>query len=473
MPNYNLTREERTVLRSLPPTLRQVIYAVFHKVQSPPPIIITSVLNALSSAMQSYVMVESLHGECIPVSLYTLVIAESGERKTSTDSTVMKPLIEFENNLLRAAELQNAQDETELIAWKARIKFAKNALAKAIKNADLDQENHAKAELQSLQQRKPIVSSVTRQILNDVTAAALFQSLAGDRKSVTLHSSDAGNLFTRANMDFIANANLIWDGKDVVISRVSHGELFIRSGRLTLALMLQPSVLERISKRKDDVFRLSGYFARMLITAPISTQGHRFGSHVSDKDELCISEFHARLEAILQESKNHQNRQSTIMLHFSPEARYHLTQLHSRVERGLREFGRFADIRDAGSKIVNNATRIAALLHMYEHGNSTAQISADITESACDLAFNYLHEFKALFGEKTVEQLGEEYGELLDKWIHRNDYRDRNLTRSHLLQYGPNALRKKEKLELAIGYLVQQGSVRYYPHANPAFIRCL
>lgn len=473
MPNYNLTREERTVLRSLPPTLKQVVYAVFHKVQSPPPIIITSVLNALSSALQSYVMVESLHGESIPVSLYTLVIAESGERKTSTDSIVMKPLIEFENSLLRAAELQNAQDGAELIAWKARVKLAKSTLMQAIKNGDLNQENHAKAKLESLQQHKPSVSSVTRQILNDVTAAALFQSLAGDRKSVTLHSSDAGNLFSRANMDFIANANLIWDGKDVVISRVSRGELFIRSGKLTLALMLQPAVLDRISKRKDDVFRLSGYFARMLVTAPISTQGHRFGSHQSEQDKLYISEFHSRLEAILLEAKSHQSHQSTVMLRFSPEAKYYLTRLHDKVERDLRDFGRFADIRDAGSKIVNNATRIAALLHMYEHGSNSSLISADITESACDLAFNYLREFKALFGEKTVEQLGEEYGELLEKWIHKNDYRGRDLTRSHLLQYGPNALRKKEKLELAIGYLEQQGSVRYYPHANHAFIRCL
>lgn len=273
-------------------------------------------------------------------------------------------------------------------------------------------------------------------------------------------------------MDFISNVNLLWDGDDITISRKS-GDVAITSGRLTLSLMLQPAVLKRISDRKEDVLRLSGYFARMLVTAPESTQGFRFNAGNSEQDKAYLKRFHERLEAMLKESVHHQANQSRVTLTFDPEAQHYLKGLYSHVESQLRKSGGFSDVRDAGSKIVNNATRLAALLHVYEFGVNERVINADTAKAACELAYYYLLEFAAVFGEKTVEQLGQEYGNLLLDWLNKNkyDYYLNSLTRTHILQYGPNSLRKKEKLELAIGYLVHRGYIDYYPGGRPAFIQ--
>lgn len=243
----------------------------------------------------------------------------------------------------------------------------------------------------------------------------------------------------------------------------------IKKGGITL----QPAVLKRISDRKEDVLRLSGYFARMLVTAPESTQGFRLNTGGSEQDEAYLKAFHDRLEAILNESVHHQANQSRATLTFDPEARHHLDRLYRDVEYQLGKSGGFSDVRDAGSKILNNATRIAALLHMYQFGIGTLVINAETTKAACELAYFYLLEFACVFGEKTVEQIGQEYGELLLDWIYKNryDYDKCSLTRTYILQYGPNSLRKKEKLELAIEYLEYQEFIDYYPNGRPAFIQ--
>lgn len=468
----SMSQTLHSALKALPPDLHQTIYAIKNKVQSPLPLITTSILSTLSSAAQGYIDVETIYGATQPVSLFTLVIADSGERKTSTDKLVAAPLLDHEKQALNFNQELAADFEIERVIWRAKIKRAKAQLSKAIFSEDSRQMQEASDLLVDLHRQEPAPFKTTRSLLSDVTPAALFQALSGDGNSITLHSSDAGNLFSRMNMDFISNVNLIWDGDNITISRKS-GDMAITSGRLTLALMLQPAVLQHISDRKEDVLRLSGYFARMLVTAPPSTQGFRFNAGGSEQDSAYLTAFHERLEAILNESVRHQANQSRVTLTFSPEARHYLDRLYSDVESQLRKSGGFSDVRDAGSKILNNATRIAALLHVYQHGISTLVINAEAAKAACELAYYYLLEFASVFGEKTVEQIGQEYGELLLDWIRKNryDYDRYSLTRTHILQYGPNSLRKKAKLELAIGYLEHQGFIDYYPDGRPAFIQ--
>lgn len=459
------------IFECLPLELSQLAYAVFNKVQSPPSIIVTSILSTLSSAIQGYVDVEPLYGGVQPVALYTLVIAESGERKTSTDRLIMKPLHEHEQYILKQMQDLQVEKEVEALVWKAKIKQVSGLLVKAIQEGHSSEVEILQRQLTALKQQGEPKVKTYRSILNDATSAALFRALAGEEKSITLHSSDAGNLLTRANMDFIANANQLWDGEDVVISRVVAGESEIKSARLTLSLMLQPAVLSRIFKKKDDVLRLSGYFARMLVTQPHSTQGERFSAGASSSDEGYIDKFHQVVKALLKEAGYYQASKERITLTLSPAARNELLRLQNWVEIELRESGSLFDVREAGSKIVNNATRIAALLHVYANrGVALTEIGVEEAYLACYLASSYLSEYRRIFGEKPLWEEAEEYGLVLYRWLDRHLQRGDRFAVAELLQYGPNSLRTKAKRDLALMDLEARGHILHYKSDKHAYL---
>lgn len=460
----------QSVLNTLPDELKQTIYCVEQAVQSPLPLITTSLLSSLSSAVQGYIDIETVYGAVQPVSIFSLVIAESGERKSSTDRLLSKPLLALDMEEQSALRRQHAKTKIDQIAWDAKYKALEKQLQRAIQS-DPEEIRAIKDALVDLWECKPDLMEATPTILNDVTSAALLQTLAGNGKVVTLASSDAGNLFSRTNMDFMSSVNQIWDGEDVTVARKT-GNQVINNGRLTLSLMVQPSVLMRTLERKDNLLRMSGYLARMLVTMPLSTQGHRL-NFATSQDDTHLKRFHHRLMRLAKESILHQAAQQRVTLKFTPEATKVMQDFYRVVEVELREKASLASIRDAGSKIVDNATRIAALIHAYQHGASSTEVDANTAAAACHLSTFYLGEFATVFGEKTVQQQAEENGNLLHQWLQKNGYAvgGHTVTLTMLMRYGPYRIRKRADLDLAIDALCRKGVLEFYPYGKPAYVR--
>ena len=200
-------------------------------------------------------------------------------------------------------------------------------------------------------------------------------------------------------------------------------------------------------------------------------QGHRFHAQYIKEDESCIEEFQQRLTQRLKESQHYRDASEVLTLKLSHEARSEFYQFYHKVEEELCEDGEFADINDAASKAVDNATRIAALLHIYDHGFEVTEIERGVAHAACNIAHNYLYEFKKAFAEKTVEELEAEYGERLLDWLKYKGTRRRDeVYVSYMMQYAPNSLRDKKKLQMAIYYLARQDLVIDYSHERPAYV---
>ena len=85
----------RQAIRSLSPDLIGAYYSILNQTQAPEQLVVTSMLSALSTACQDFIDVKTPYGAIQPVSLFTLVIAESGERKTTTDNLVRKAIFEY------------------------------------------------------------------------------------------------------------------------------------------------------------------------------------------------------------------------------------------------------------------------------------------------------------------------------------------------------------------------------------------
>lgn len=454
----------------LPDDLRQVLYETNLRVQAPMPIVLTSVLATLSSAMHGFVDVAPPFGGVQPASLFTLVVAESGERKTSTDRIVAQALRGYESAALDAGRAARADAQAALTTWRARERVLKDQMVHAIDRGDVAEQAHVEAALARHYGARPADPRLRRAYLGDATPTALFEALNGQGRTVTVTSSDGAALLNRANADLVTRLNLLWDGEDVLYARKS-GDIDISGGRLTLSQMLQPGLLDRIMARKANLLRLSGHLARVLVTRPASLQGVRCqaGGWPSSGS---LRAFHERVHALLCEADARQPYGDRVAVEFTPEAAYVLSQFADSVEQQLGFVGALADVRDAASKATSNAARIAALLHVWAGGVSNPLVGRSEIVCACNLAAYFLGEFKRLFGEKTVAEQGAEYGERLHQWLVRNglDQPGCRVLKGQLMQYGPNSVRKRDCLALAIDYLVACGVVTNYGYAKPAYI---
>lgn len=255
-----------------------------------------------------------------------------------------------------------------------------------------------------------------------------------------------------------------------MITRIS-GDTIIKGARLAINIMIQPRVLESIFRRKEDLLRISGYFSRMLVTRPQSTMGTRQNIGMGSENSKFIAQFHHRLECLMKESLVHQAEGARVRLYFSASAKELLAGFQNELESRIHPHADMAEISDAASKTINNVCRIAALVHVYEHGTQELKISWDTTALAAQLMRFYLNEFQLLFREKTIEDEARELGDLLFKWLQRNGYYAQSafIPLTQILQYGPNRMRKKEKAMLAIQYLsATEDIVAFLNHRPPS-----
>ncbi|BBR19173.1 hypothetical protein WP3S18E05_06530 [Klebsiella sp. WP3-S18-ESBL-05] len=79
-----------------PQIIRNAVYEVEQQTQAPQALIAASVLGVISLACQNRIDVCRLNNLRSPVSLFLLTLADSGERKSTVDKLLMKPMYQLE-----------------------------------------------------------------------------------------------------------------------------------------------------------------------------------------------------------------------------------------------------------------------------------------------------------------------------------------------------------------------------------------
>lgn len=120
---------------AFPDSIRAAIAEARQLVKAPDPIIAASVLASLSIAGQGLANVRRPNGIETPVSLFIMVIAESGERKSTTDALFTRSIRDFElAQEEKAKELDQAPSLGSLLS-----KVSLNKSAEAAGAADEEQ----------------------------------------------------------------------------------------------------------------------------------------------------------------------------------------------------------------------------------------------------------------------------------------------------------------------------------------------
>lgn len=149
----------------------------------------------------------------------------------------------------------------------------------------------------------------------------------------------------------------------------------------------------------------------------------------------------------------------------SQEAKLSWIDFYNHIEEMIGN-GHLSDMRDFASKISNNVARVAALIHYYEF--ETDEINSKSMSNAINFGYNCIDSFKYLFAEKTTEQKAFEYAKMLYDWFIKNS--TNTIFKKFLYTFGPNKLRNKENLEMALWRLHNDGEINYYANAKPAYI---
>ena len=95
----NFTPPRAYPIHAMYKAIRDAILEVRRNLQAPDALIASSFLTAMSIACQGDADVELPTGQVRPLSLDVLVIADSGERKTATDSIVCAPIYSHDEKM--------------------------------------------------------------------------------------------------------------------------------------------------------------------------------------------------------------------------------------------------------------------------------------------------------------------------------------------------------------------------------------
>lgn len=446
-------------------TLRAAAEAVHDMTQTPVAIAAQSALAAASLAVQGFANVETLGGDA-PTSLYCLTIAQSGERKSSSDGKLMAGLRQFERD-------RTAGYREELAAWKAKHKLwtaKRDRLTREAVGRNKAKANEAEADLEALgaEPEEPLLPNLTA---TEPTLEGLVKLYLRGQPSLGLFSDEGGGFLgghamnSENRLKTVAGLSTLWDGEPFNRTRAGDGAATLYGRRLAVHLMVQPIAARPLLA--DPVASGQGFLARFLITEPPSAIGTRLKRGFAKNSSLAVLAMTERLVSILATPKpfaeNNVRELDPRLLPLSNQAREALWQYYVAVERQQVTGRDYEHIRPFASKAPEQAARIAAVLTLWGDLNAP-EVTLDTMEMAITLSQFYLSEAKRIAEAAVVSEEIEKAERLrkwlLDSWPTLASNMGRTLdciVPSDVCQYGPGAMRETKTAKKLMAILDEHG----------------
>lgn len=451
---------------ALPETIRAAVIEVQAFTKAPIAMVASSALGALSLTIQSHADIKRADRLTGPIGLFILIFGDSGERKSTCDGFFTSAIRDYQAEQAELAKPELEKHRAKLAAWEAKRAGMLDAIKAATKGskptANIERDLHRH------EQDKPIPPRVPFLLRGDDTPENLAFVLANDWPSAGAISAEAGAILGAHGMGKdsimrnLALLNILWDGGTLSIGRRKSESFTVRGARLTVALQIQEATLREFFTRSGALARGTGFLARFLVAWPESTQGYRpFTEAPTNWPHL--AEFNRRIAAILNQPAliDDSGALTPPMLTLAPDAKAAWIEYHDAIEGELASGGELFDVRDVASKSADNAARIAALFQVFEHGTGGA-VGLECFEGASRIAAWHLNESRRFFGELALPvELAT--AARLDTWLIQYCLRERThlVPIAKLQQGGPNGLRSKATIELAMRELEEAGRTRW------------
>ena len=397
--------------------------------QAPDAIVGNSLLGAASLATQPYANVVLPHGASVPVSLYVVTVAESGERKSAVDRLALHAHAVFEK--------AKSDEQREAIEMHSRLD------KKAKETATMPRESVFLAS-------DPTVEGLCKLLHNGLPSIGVF-SAEGGRFLGGHGMTDEAALRTAAGL------SLFWDGSPVDRVRSGDGASKLFGRRVALHLMAQPRAA--FTWLSNPVLRDQGLFSRCLVAYPASTAGTRMFRNEKAEDTTAAAAYVKRMSGLLSGKWpiNEFHELQPQHMGIAGPARDLWINVHNQFERGIA--GDLKPIRGLASKGAEHMGRIAGVLTLIDDPTATTASEEAMQRAAVLMEF-YLGEALRLSGVQPQHEKADQASTL---WAWLSMRGEKHITLPELTQHGPNKLRKAETMRSLMCVLRDHYLVRAVP----------
>ncbi|WP_313207285.1 YfjI family protein [Stenotrophomonas sp.] len=374
---------------------REAGHELVRNVQAPDAMIGMGLINAITMACQGLIDVKMPTGQVRPVSQNLLIVAESGERKSTVSSLLLQPFREADTAAMAGHKAKTEQFKAELGSWEAKSKGLRSAISRAVsKGLEPDELD---AQLMEHSRRRPEEPKLRYFLRQDITAKAVMEALEGDGESIAITTDEGHLLFKSEAMAHMGLLNRLWDSPEVLLrDRAERESLVAMNPRVSLSIMTQHAPLKAFLDNRGSVAKGSGHWARYLVGWPQSTMGYR---RVNGEEAVweALPIFHERVRELLHRFRTAMeagaNKRETIG--FSLDAKERWLDLSYQTEKMLREGEYLSDINDFAAKVMEILARLAASIHYFS--GDPGQITLDTLNRAFEIVRWHVDEYKYLF----------------------------------------------------------------------------
>ncbi|WP_186343175.1 DUF3987 domain-containing protein [Allochromatium palmeri] len=458
-------------------------YAAFG--QQPLPLIGSSALAQMALAAQGLANVGINDHLVSPISLYLLLCAQSGERKSAADKFFGRAI----KSWVRTTREERLPDHRRSVAMAAAHKTRVEGTKSKIKAMEGKDDPKAEEELERLEARlveleqNPIIPvPLPSPSYEDVNPASLAYALATGWPSGGLFSDEAGTVIGSQGLgedsatSLLALLNILWDAREFLPTRKGAPVAELRGRRFSAFLMMQPDLLPKLI---DKGARTIGFLARFLLAAPRSTMGTRTYSE-PPASWRALADFERHILTLLglplpiddtSEDKGARMMLKPTVMRLSAGAKLAWISYHDTVERELADFGEFAEVRDVAAKSAENAARVATIFQLFDHGRVTREIEEHYMAGGIAVAAWHLAEARRIFYEADTPEVVLDAREL-SAWLTGKGRELANrdgepiidragvISLRDVSKFGPNRTRDALKRDVAIDLLEESGHAR-------------
>jgi hypothetical protein len=372
-----------------------MVEAVAEATQTDPGMAGTLLLGALAAAAGGHAEVEVRAGWREPVNLYVVAAAAPGTRKSAVFRALMDPLRAAERTLVDTI----SSSLLEATVQRDAARLAAEKASRRAGAADPAQRDDRLADAITAQASADAITvpTVPRLLADDITPEAMISLLAEQGGRLAVISAEgglfdvlAGRYSKTPNLDAALKGHA---GDTLRVDRKGRPPEYVERPALTLALAVQPAVLETVGGIGEFVGR--GLLARFLYVLPPSTVGRRKvgADPVPAAVATCYAE---RLEGLAVDLAAWKD---PMLIMWTPAA----AEIHLTAERNLEpRLGPAGDLSGAvewAAKLMGAVARIAGLLHLAEHGGEAARhpITEETMRRALILGDYYIGHALAVF----------------------------------------------------------------------------
>lgn len=442
-------------INALSPTLRDAILAITAIAQVPVSLAAQSVLSAASLAGQGFVNVETITGKIVPISLFFLSVAASGDRKSTSDGLAILPVKEREEQLAVNYEQRKHDYAIDDAAFKAATTKAKGGSNKSREDIRRELEDVGRPPIPPVQ---PLLT------VDEPTGPGIQRLFAEAMPALGLFSDEGATFLGGWSMQEENQAatggmlSKLWDGSPIKRIRADkeNGTQILYGRRLCLHLMVQPDIAGRLLG--NPAVRNQGLLSRMLVAAPKSLKGTRFWKEPGDEHREALGKYHGRLGRLLQTEFRYRDPQTRALdlsiIKLSPEAKARLIQFSDHCERQLAPNGPYEQIADFASKMTENAARLAGTIGFFEARFKVVEegLSVQAVNAGIALMEFYASEALRLYGTSALDNDTANAAALIE-WIRKRELGA--VGARFLNRRGPTQVRSAPSLKRAIETLVE------------------